>query len=390
MAANDFVKVILNGTTLMDVTDKTVTSNVMLNNYTAVDNSGTSITGNIATMTAGNLTASGSTVTAAAGYYASNTSKSVSAGTAGTPTATKGTVSNYAISITPSVTNTTGYITGGTKTGTAVSVSASELVSGTFQITSSGAKDVTNYATVLIAGGTATTPTKTITANPTLSLNSSTGVVTANVTGSSSVTPTVSAGYVSSGTGGTISVSGSSTYQLTTQAAQTITPGTQNITVASGRWLTGAQTVSGDANLVAANIANGVTIFGVQGTHAGGTDTSDATATSADLLSGKTAYAKGVKLTGTIPTKTSTDLSATWSNVTIPSGYYASAITKAVTAGTAGTPTASKGTVSNNQISVTPSVTNTSGYIAGGTKTGTAVTVSASELVGGTYIIPYL
>lgn len=69
--------------------------------------------------------------------------------------------------------------------------------------------------------------------------------------------------------------------------------------------------------------------------------------------------------------------------VTIPSGYYNAQTTKSVASGTAGTPSASKGTVSNNSITVTPSVTNTTGYITGGTKTGTAVTISASELVSG-------
>lgn len=55
----------------------------------------------------------------------------------------------------------------------------------------------------------------------------------------------------------------------------------------------------------------------------------------------------------------------------------------AMPTGTAGTPTATKGTLSNHSISVTPSVTNSTGYITGGTKTGTAVSVSASELVSG-------
>lgn len=55
--------------------------------------------------------------------------------------------------------------------------------------------------------------------------------------------------------------------------------------------------------------------------------------------------------------------------------------------GTAGTPTATKGTVSNHAITVTPSVTNTAGYISGGTKTGTGVSVAASELVSGTLSI---
>ena len=71
-------------------------------------------------------------------------------GTAGTPTATKGTVSNHSISVTPSVTNATGYITGGTKTGTAVTVSASELVSGSETKTANGTYDVTNLAELVV------------------------------------------------------------------------------------------------------------------------------------------------------------------------------------------------------------------------------------------------
>lgn len=62
--------------------------------------------------------------------------------------------------------------------------------------------------------GSATTPATTITANPTISVSNS-GLITASVSASQSVTPTVSAGYVSSGTAGTVSVSGSNTSQLT-------------------------------------------------------------------------------------------------------------------------------------------------------------------------------
>lgn len=71
-------------------------------------------------------------------------------GTAGTPTATKGSVSNHSISVTPSVTNTSGYITGSTKTGTAVTVSASELVSGSETKTANGTYDVTNLAELVV------------------------------------------------------------------------------------------------------------------------------------------------------------------------------------------------------------------------------------------------
>ena len=95
-------------------------------------------------------TASGATVTAPAGYYSSGASKAIATGTAGTPTATKGTVSNHAVSITPKVTNTTGYITGSTKTGTAVTVSASELVSGSETKTDNGTYDVTVLAELIV------------------------------------------------------------------------------------------------------------------------------------------------------------------------------------------------------------------------------------------------
>lgn len=85
------------------------------------------------------------------------------AGTEGTPTATKGTVSNHSISVTPSVTNTGGVISGGTHTGTAVSVSASELVSGSETKTANGTYDVTNLASLIVnvAGGASNAVTGT-------------------------------------------------------------------------------------------------------------------------------------------------------------------------------------------------------------------------------------
>lgn len=88
-----------------------------------------------------------------------------------------------------------------------------------------------------------------------------------------------------------------------------------------------------------------------------------------------------------ITRRSPTDLTASGATVTVPAGYYAEQASKSVASGSAGTPTATKGSVSNHSISVTPSVANTTGYIAGGTKTGTAVTVSASELVSGTYTV---
>lgn len=55
------------------------------------------------------------------------------------------------------------------------------------------------------------------------------------------------------------------TQQLTTQAGQTIIPGTLDKTIPSGRFTTGNQIIKGDPNLIAENIKTGVTIFGVAG-----------------------------------------------------------------------------------------------------------------------------
>lgn len=141
-----------------------VTPNVTAAGYISsgtAGNSSVSLTASISTRSSSDLTVSGATVTVPSGYYSANASKAVATGTAGTPTATKGTVSNHSVTVRPSVTNTTGYITGGTKTGTGVSVSASELVSGTYNVTSSGTKNVTNYASASVPSGTEGTPTAT-------------------------------------------------------------------------------------------------------------------------------------------------------------------------------------------------------------------------------------
>lgn len=55
-------------------------------------------------------------------------------------------------------------------------------------------------------------------------------------------------------------------------------------------------------NLTSDKIAEGINLLGIQGTFKGGTNTSDATATSGDLLLGKTAYVNDEKIEGTIET----------------------------------------------------------------------------------------
>ena len=170
-----------------EISDSTITAaGQMLSGYTAYSAAGSLITGNIATKTSTDLTASGATVTAPAGYYATNASKSVASGSATAP------------------------------------------------------------ATISGTSATVSTGTNTLTLSKTIS-----------------VTPTVTAGYVASGTAGNSSVS--LTASVTTKGATTYTPGTSDQTIASGTYLTGAQTISGSANLLASNIKSGVSIFGVTG-----------------------------------------------------------------------------------------------------------------------------
>ena len=171
----------------VDTSDATITSGAqMLDGVTSYNAAGVKVTGSIPTKTAGNLSASGDTVTVPAGYYASQATKAVSGGSATAPA----------------------------------------TISGTSASVSTGSNTITLSKTV-------------------------------------SVTPTVTAGYVSSGTAGNSSVS--LTANVTTKAAATITPGTTNQEIAAGTYLTGKQTIAGDANLVAPKIVYPNTIFGVQG-----------------------------------------------------------------------------------------------------------------------------
>lgn len=112
----------------------------------------------------------------------------------------------------------------------------------------------TSMAAEILAIETGSDPDPVEQATPSISVSSA-GLITASAT--------QEAGYVSAGTK-------SATKQLTTQAAQTIIPDTSDKTIASGRYLTGTQTIKGDPNLIPENIKSGVSIFGVTGTHADG------------------------------------------------------------------------------------------------------------------------
>ena len=171
----------------------------------------------------------------------------------------------------------------------------------------------------------------------------STGTNTLTLSKAVSITPSVTAGYISSGTAGNVTVS--LTASITTKGTTTYTPTTSNQTIASGTYLTGAQTISGDANLVAGNIKNGVTIFGVTGSYTGAsvslqaktgiTPTESSQTITADngydgLSSVQINAISSTYVGSGITSRSSSDLTASGATVTVPAGYYSTQATKSV------------------------------------------------------------
>lgn len=368
-------KVIFNGQTQMDVTQDTVTAARMLSPYTATRADGVRITGNIATKTASDMTVSGATVTAQKGYYASNTSKTVASGTAGNPVATKGTVTNHSVTVTPSVTNTSGYITGSTKIGTAVTVSASELVSGTKNITDSdngNTIDVTNYefANVNIVGQVINNQNKTVTPSR------SQQIITADsgYTGLGTVTveaetmghvyaPIISKSVMSGLNSATI------TAGVVVEAGYVTGQTLQGnpITVSASELVSGSQTIMENGTVDVTNLAEVVV-----------------NVPTSDVINNQAKTVDAPKFTP-IQIGQSNDLV-----VTPDAGYTGlSSVTVHPTPLSVLEITASASAVQNNSVTITPNVvveTGNDGYVPAGTYSGSenAITIDASDLVSGT------
>jgi hypothetical protein len=108
---------------------------------------------------------------------------------------------------------------------------------------------------------------------------------------------------------------------MANNGAVTLTPGTADQTIAAG-YHNGSGKVIGDADLLSGNIKSGVNLFGVNGSPSV-VETSSATATAADMLSGKTAYVNGSLVTGSVPSGSDVNGANGAKTVTIPDGLYA-------------------------------------------------------------------
>lgn len=220
------------------------------------------------------VTVDGATVNIPYGYFKSSVQKSVASGSATTPATTitvnpslattytsgsgyKMTVSKTQ-SVTPSV--SAGYVSSGTAGTITVSGSAYVPQSSTGSATASttdtatrnigygqqttiGAGYYPNNRIVRnsVAAGSAKTPADTITATNTVTIDEN-GLITATASGSKSITPTVKAGYVSSGTAGTVSVSGTGTRQLTKRTSSDLTVSGATVTAPAGYYPNAAST----------------------------------------------------------------------------------------------------------------------------------------------------
>ena len=149
----------------------------------------------------------------------------------------------------------------------------SDIISGKQAINQEGDVLVGNIPTrtsssITVSGATVTVPNGYYSSQASKTVSSATQAtpsISVNANGLITASSTQTAGYVSAGTK-------SATKQLTTKSATTYTPTTSDQTISSSTYLTGTQTIKGDANLKSANIAEGVSIFGVTGTHSGSED----------------------------------------------------------------------------------------------------------------------
>lgn len=232
--------------------------------------------------------------------------------------------------------------------------------------------------------------TTTNQATPSISVNSSTGLITAS--------STQSAGYVDSGTT-------TKTSQLSIQAAKTVTPTKASQTaVSSGVYTTGAVTVGPipddyivpTGTLSITQNGSGIDVSGyaavnvaVDGSSPISLQAKTATPSESQQtvtpdtgyggLSSVTVEAIDSEYVGSdVARRTSSNLTASGATVTAPAGYYASSASKSVATATQATP----GIEVSSAGLITASATQTAGYVSAGTKSAThQLTTQAAKTI---------
>lgn len=342
--------------------------------FTSANSGGIAKSGNIATKSSSDLTASGATVTVPAGYYASNASKSVTTvSRAATTMDTSIDTSANSITFTGKNNQSTGYVTGSNST-TSKTVTLSSNVENGQVISKTTIADSGSYVSEVINFEGLTITPKVSEASYGFTLQSDGYYKNDNCD------PTNAGGYHNTfavarinynfKTETTISIeaiisaegSGSQNYDfgvISYDNTALPTTSANNGTNAAYRQQIKPST-SGGTNTYTYNYNfSGYGFFDIgyrkDGSTSSGTDSlkfkisinssnsssnpnivdttitdTAATATSADILSGKKAYVNGQLIEGNIAKKTSSNVTVSGNTVTIPAGYYASQVTKTV------------------------------------------------------------
>lgn len=167
-------------------------------------------------------------------------------------------------------------------------------------------------------------PGSTPTPDPNLiPANVKAGVTIDGVTGTFTSDATITADYILDGFSG-YAQGAKITGNIPSKDAATYTPGTADQYINAKQYLSGAQKISGDANLAAGNIAQGKEIFGVTGTF-----TNDANATAESMQLGVSAYVKGARVVGTAPIQAAKTVTPTTTEQTaVASGSFTTGAVK--------------------------------------------------------------